>query len=70
VLHVDAAQAVGKIGLDVSELGADLLTVVGHNMYAPKGIAALYVRADTALEPRFAIGASALGLDGSASYYR
>jgi cysteine desulfurase len=51
LLHVDAAQAVGKIPVDVTALGADLLTVVGHKMYAPKGIAALYVRTGTALEP-------------------
>jgi cysteine desulfurase len=51
VLHVDAAQAAGKIGIDVAGLGADLLTVVGHKMYAPKGVAALYVRAGTELEP-------------------
>jgi cysteine desulfurase len=51
LLHVDAAQAAGKIPVDVTVLGADLLTVVGHKMYAPKGIAALYVRAGTALEP-------------------
>jgi cysteine desulfurase len=51
LLHVDAAQAVGKTAVDVTALGADLLTVVGHKMYAPKGIGALYVRAGTALEP-------------------
>ncbi|MEU8363838.1 aminotransferase class V-fold PLP-dependent enzyme [Nonomuraea sp. NPDC048882] len=51
LLHCDAAQAVGKIGVDVEALGVDLLTVVGHKMYAPKGIAALYVRDGVALEP-------------------
>ena len=45
VFHCDAAQAVGKIPLDVIALGVDLLTVVGHKMYAPKGIAALCVPA-------------------------
>jgi cysteine desulfurase len=44
VLHVDAAQAAGKTSIEVAVLGADLLTVVGHKMYAPKGIAASYVR--------------------------
>lgn len=38
LLHCDAAQAVGKIGVDVEALGVDLLTVVGHKMCAPKGI--------------------------------
>jgi cysteine desulfurase len=51
LLHTDAAQAAGKIGVDVRELGADLLTVVGHKLCAPKGIAALYVRDGVELEP-------------------
>ena len=50
-LHTDAAQAAGKIPLDVGRLGVDLLTVAGHKMYAPKGIAALYARPGLALEP-------------------
>ncbi|RBM18632.1 cysteine desulfurase [Prauserella sp. PE36] len=51
VFHCDAAQTVGKIPLDVTALDVDLLTVVGHKMYAPKGIAALYTRPGLALEP-------------------
>jgi len=51
LFHCDAAQAAGKIPLDVQELGVDLLTVVGHKMYAPKGTAALYVRDGVQLEP-------------------
>ena len=62
VLHVDAAQVAGKAGIDVGALGADLLTVVGHKMYAPKGIAALYVRAGTALEPVIYGGGQERGL--------
>jgi cysteine desulfurase len=62
VLHVDAAQATGKTGIDVTALGADLLTVVGHKMYAPKGIAALYVRTGTALEPVIYGGGQERGL--------
>lgn len=51
LMHCDAAQAAGKIPLDVQALGVDLLTVVGHKMYAPKGVAALYVRDGVRLEP-------------------
>jgi cysteine desulfurase len=49
--HTDAAQTVGKLPTRVDALGADLLTVVGHKMYAPKGVGALYVRSGTVLEP-------------------
>jgi cysteine desulfurase len=55
VVHTDAAQSVGKVPVDVVDLEVDLLTVVGHKLYAPKGVGALYVRRGTPLKP-FALG--------------
>ena len=62
LFHCDAAQAAGKIPLDVRDLGVGLMTLVGHKMYAPKGIAALYVRHGVALEPLIYGGGQERGL--------
>jgi len=49
--HTDAAQAVGKIPVNVRELGVDFLTVAGHKLYAPKGVGALYMKENRHLTP-------------------
>jgi cysteine desulfurase len=51
LFHTDAAQSVGKMKVNVRELGVDLLTIAGHKLYAPKGVGALYVKRGTHLEP-------------------
>ena len=51
LLHTDAAQSVGKLTVNVTELGVDLLTVAGHKLYAPKGVGVLFVRQGVSLEP-------------------
>jgi cysteine desulfurase len=51
LVHVDAAQSIGKIAVNVEKLGADLLSIAGHKLYAPKGVGVLYIRRGISLPP-------------------
>ncbi len=49
--HTDATQAVGKIPVDVNELGIDLMTMSAHKIYGPKGVGAFFIRKGMEIEP-------------------
>ena len=51
LLHTDAVQAFGKLPFTAKDLGADLISVSGHKLHAPKGIGALYIRSGLRLKP-------------------
>ena len=51
LLHTDAAQAFGKIPVDIRALGVDLLTISAHKIHGPKGCGALWVRRDVRFDP-------------------
>jgi len=62
--HTDAAQAVGKLDIDVNEMNIDLMSISGHKIYGPKGVGALYVRRRprVRLEPQMSGGGQERGL--------
>ena len=62
VLHVDAAQAAGKIPIDVAAMQIDLLSLTGHKLYGPKGSGAIYVRKHARVEPLIIGGGQERGM--------
>ena len=63
-IHVDAAQAFGKIALDVATLGIDSLAIAGHKLHGPKGGGALWLRTGRELAPLWSGGGQQHGLRG------
>jgi len=60
--HTDAIQAVGKIPINVKELGIDLMSISSHKLYGPKGIGALYIKNGIDIEPVILGGGQESGL--------
>ncbi len=63
-IHVDAAQAFGKVPLDVSALGVDSLALAGHKFHGPKGVGALWLEKGALLRPLWVGGGQQGGLRG------
>lgn len=53
LVHADAVQSLGKIPVNVQQLGVDLMTISAHKLYGPKGVGALYIRKGAEIEPLF-----------------
>ena len=62
VFHVDAAQAAGKIPIDVKAMQIDLLSLTGHKLYGPKGSGAIFVRKQARVEPLIVGGGQERGM--------
>ncbi|MHB1211665.1 MAG: cysteine desulfurase family protein [Candidatus Nanopelagicales bacterium] len=62
LMHSDAAQAIGKIPVNVDDPGVDLLSIAGHKVNAPKGAGALYIRRGTAIHPLLLVASRERGI--------
>ena len=67
LFHTDAVQAAAYLPVDVTELGADLISLGGHKFYGPKGVGALYVRKGTPLLSHLTGGGQEFGLRAGTS---
>jgi cysteine desulfurase len=63
-VHVDAAQALGKVPIDVATLGCDSIAFAGHKLHGPKGAGALWLRTGARVEPLWVGGGQQGGLRG------
>ena len=63
-LHIDAAQAFGKVPIDARAIGADSIALAGHKLHGPKGVGALWLRTGVVLEPLWVGGGQQHGLRG------
>ncbi|MDB4957547.1 MAG: Cysteine desulfurase [Myxococcales bacterium] len=63
-IHIDGAQALGKVPIDVAALGIDSLSIAGHKLHGPKGTGALWLRKAASIEPLWVGGGQQRGLRG------
>ncbi len=62
LFHTDACQAVGKVLVNVKEIGCDILSMAGHKMYAPRGIGAIFIKKEVEVFPLFFGGGQERGI--------
>ena len=62
LIHTDAVQAIGKLPINVSQIGIDFLSLSGHKFHAPKGVGALYIKTGVPFKPFF-LGGHQEGLE-------